>query len=321
MKNGMWLAPTLVVCALAVGCSDGHPCELSQDADGSALIVCPDGSNAVVLPGQDGDDLAEPCEVQDIDEQPWIVCGDISAPLPTGANRCPRGYLGDIVYPAMSGRDKLSLELFERLGCTAVNGNLHLSGTWELIPASLRRVTSVSGNFGIGELSGTPTTLDLSALTYVGDRLEVSYSDQIESISIPSLQHAGELTIYGNSRLTSVDLGIGDARRVVLSGNSVLVRANVRFSAPGQVHSVDWVDITRNPSLAALSVSTDTEIGYVSLAPPIAGEFTFSWEGAAPLGLGVTQWECSITNWSDVIRETIGFTDEDGFYVSDEFCE
>ena len=63
--------------------ADGEPCDVTANADGTAVIHCPDGSEVTITPGADG----ESCEVvENTDGTTTITCGTTTATVEDGTN-------------------------------------------------------------------------------------------------------------------------------------------------------------------------------------------------------------------------------------------
>lgn len=232
MKNFAWIASALAVCVVTVGCSDGHPCKLTQDAEGAAVISCPDGSTSRVLPGRDGDEIAERCEIEVRDNVSWIVCGELQAPLPTDASLCAMGLKMDLIWPPYEGEDYTRWQLFEELQCDVLLGSLIIGSRVNDLPESVQRLREVDA-------------------VYV-DNVNVG-----ERLALPNLQTiaSGSLSIYESRSLKEVSL---TGLRSALNYVSVTDAVALESLSLGTTASVDSLSVSNAPNLKTLSITASS---------------------------------------------------------------
>lgn len=187
------------------GCSaengaDGKNCTVVQQEDGSALIRCPDGSEAQVHAGKDGADGAAgkdgldgkdgqdgkhadvECElIRNEDGTRTLRCGEESIVL---GDDCADGFHGTLlVAPSV-------YTYFKNLGCTRIRGDLILPN-WEQeeLSASLKAIEEIDGNLIV---EGTSlVTVEFPQLRKVGRTVRFEGNHSIQTISFPVLESVG----------------------------------------------------------------------------------------------------------------------------------
>lgn len=183
--------PIAVVCLvlLAACADDPEPCTVTQGADGSATITCPDGSTATVeAPPKNA------CTINEMDGKKVLQCGDDTAVL--AENGTCDTLVGDYTI-----QNSLDVQRFAEYGCTAIDGNLVVNnvGTCEGL-ASIKTIT--------GSLTINRTKLKSMAcfenLTSIPKVLKVQSNMELSECDIEqfhaSLQTKPEDFITGNNK-------------------------------------------------------------------------------------------------------------------------
>ena len=290
--------------ALVVGCSDGHPCDLTQDESGAAVVSCPDGSSSRVLPGQDGDDVAERCEITTEDNLRWVVCGDLRAPLPTDEAFCFDGFSGDIAWPPQSSEDAMNLALFHEMGCTKVLGTLALiGGSVDEIPSWLLGVTEVGGLmtqnlFGAGELVFPNLTAVYGSLNVVGH-------SGVSRVEFPELREVEYLLVAMNPALERFSLPplSSEVSWFEISENPVLTSIEVFGTWVGHLRLVD------NPVIERITAHFEEGVDGMMISGPLRGNFTVDWQSPTQVSqLNIWIWRCGEDLWSAYLAETIPYS-------------
>ena len=313
MKRMVRAFGVIGVCVVAVGCSDGHPCELTQDAEGAAVIRCPDGSSSRVLPGPDGDELAERCEIETEDDLRWITCGELRAPLPTNDVFCANGFAGDLEWPAWSASDAARLELYREVQCPRILGQLSINQAMtDDVPEWLLNVEDVS-SLGLSRLEGGES-LTFPNLRRVRNLLYIGMTSGLKAVDFPQLQAIDALNIDSNTDLESVSLSVDSVSDVTVYANDAL--RSLSLSTASAVSSV-WV--TENPVLSDLQLRIGGGVQTAELSGPVGAEASFSldWSsGESVEFLRVYAWECEEGRWDDYISAQVpSETLESGFYL------
>lgn len=284
MKKQAWVAASLLSCIAAVGCSDGHPCTLKQDEDGAAVIRCPDGSSARVLPGIDGDDLAQRCEIESRDSLSWLVCGEIEVPLPTDETFCLNGLQTDLVWPPYSAEGYTHWQLFEELKCSKLRGSLIIHERSVDLPEVIEQIQDVQSleitSVAYGESIELPNLKRASSVS-------VTSNTSLKSVNLSSLQGTTDsVYVFGNDALETFSLSIGKGFSVGVSGNNALTELNVSV---GEVSSM----IIEGVRLQNFNLTADKPIAEVFIWVPYPGQLRVTANLSGTVGyLGIGGREC-----------------------------
>ena len=226
------------------GCSDdgaddaaldtnGGSCTVEDRNDGSVVIRCPDGSEAVVhdgrtgAPGRDGErgrngldgangkdgkdgkDVESPCVLTDNpDGTHSLTCGDQSVVI--GAP-CDHGYPYSLLVTDSGAPESTNLMLFQVTSCTWVRGDVVVTSfAGEQLPVALSRIVKVDGHVVVGgdvdvEDNEGLLRVAMPALKTVGGDLTVINNPTLLETSFPALESVdGSLSWGFNEALHSV---------------------------------------------------------------------------------------------------------------------
>jgi hypothetical protein len=182
----------LVTALVAAGCGQASkPCSVTQAADGSATISCPDGSHAT-LPANAGSS----CSVADHgDGTATLACSDGTTAVIPG--RLPKTVHGSITVAS-------SLDLMRLVGVEVIEGDLAIQRMHGLTELSLPSLRRVEGQLQING-QDTVTRLALPVLTYAGG-LMVDTGDVLTSFEMPLLERVGDLKLYWQLSVPRLEL-------------------------------------------------------------------------------------------------------------------
>ena len=301
MKRYLRAAGALILCVIAVGCSDGHPCDLTQDESGAAVVRCPDGSSARVVPGSDGDEIAERCEIEEDDGVRWIVCGDIRSALPTDEAFCANGFQGDLMWPPRYNWEAMDLALYEELRCDVLRGELHIfGGALNEIPPWLLDVQQV-------DILRIGYTTDLEAiafpnLTVIADGMHIYGNTKLRSVEFPVLQRSSGVAVTENNALESFSVTMPEqiVDNLEIFDNDALTSIDVT------VADVGYLSMRGNASLQSVAFHVPGNVDFAYLQGPPSADFELTWDvaGQAEI-LDVTPWPCVPDLWTDYFRDMI----------------
>jgi hypothetical protein len=215
---------------------DGSGCSVTDNEDGTYLIVCGDGTSITLQDGEDGlqgekGDSGEAgvagssCTAAENDESYLIDCDDGTSFLITKDPKMEQSGVLKGSFTVENEADLVYLENFH-----TIQGNLVFacSGLPNVMNTS---VTTVEGSVVLQDNFGV-TTVSLGSLQTIGKNLHIQNNENLDFINFNSLVSVGErLDIMLNEELTSFD-----------------------FSSLASVGS--YVEIWANPSLSQCDLDT-----------------------------------------------------------------
>lgn len=208
---------------LLFGCGgDGDECRVESNDDGSANILCADGSTTTIPRSADGTP-PDTCKLFEDGDQRFVRCGTVDYPIGSTTPLCPSGYFeGDLEITVDMAEGASALERFELSGCTKLRGTLTFrhdqsddSGGDEAppaliaVPESLQKLTEIVGglNFQYVHIGGDavlPNLVKVSSVTGdYGEGIDGMMSLFSADAPFPALKYASRIGLY-NYRGTSV---------------------------------------------------------------------------------------------------------------------
>lgn len=225
MIQNKWVGGVLATAMFAfAGCGDGEECSVTSLADGSAEIVCADGTRTTI-PRPASGTPPDTCKLIDKDGDRFVRCGAVEYPIGSTTPLCPTGwYDGDVAYPSMTPLEEAGFQAFEASQCVNIRGSVTIGGirpgpsdsngdVGEIvplvgIPASLLALESIAGSlrFSGAEFAAPVVFPSLKSIRpssndwWYGSGVEFSMVKGVSEFDFPELLSAGGIRIYSSGR-------------------------------------------------------------------------------------------------------------------------
>lgn len=287
-----------------LGCGDGDECRVVSNDDGSATILCTDGSTTEI-PRPASGKPPETCAIVDIGNDRFVRCGDIDYPIGSTSPLCASGYFeGDIFLSAdaSNGVDEFILS-----GCKKLRGALLIDGgqpgddprgfdspgTIE-IPEALLALEEISGNLSFENFIGGPSQ---SFANLVMIAPPGSNSEYRGLLSFYNSTMDGALLFPNLASVSTVEFGMMGSTVVELPAVKDGIDAYGSSDEPSDVLILLYnsgVHTLRLPSVERLQVASEGDI---------LREFTVPKLQAGYLAFGIT--EDAVLNLPPTLREDV----------------
>jgi hypothetical protein len=170
---------------LLTGCvEEPEPCTVSQGADGSATITCPDGSTATVpAPPKTA------CTITEMDGKKMLKCGEDTAVLAENGT-C------DTLVGIYTVANSLDARRFGEYGCTKIEGSMIIRNTDSC--EGLESLESIDGTLTI-ETTKLNSLDCLENLESVTTLLSINRNDKLSQCDVDALHDRTKPSSYNTT--------------------------------------------------------------------------------------------------------------------------